>query len=119
MAKTSGNIKSKSKATSAKSDQKPAKEQKAPKEQKAARQVASEELAANAGFSFERMNFMLMIAGLVVIIIGFFLMTGSSNNDPAVFNEDIYSFRRITLAPIVIVLGFIIEIIAIMWKPRK
>ena len=113
MAKTSGNIKTKSRPSNKEKGTKPAKEVKTGKPEPKQQEVAI------SGFSFERMNYLLMLAGLAVIIIGFFLMTGSSNNDPAVFNEDIYSFRRITLAPIVIVIGFIIEIIAIMWKPRK
>ena len=72
-----------------------------------------------ASFVFSRENYMLMFAGLALIILGFILMTGSSNTDPEVFNEDIYSFRRITLAPILIIIGFIVEIVAIMRRPRK
>lgn len=63
-------------------------------------------------------NYKWMLIGLGVIILGFILMGGSSNNDPAVFNEKIFSFRRITLAPIFVLTGFAIEIFAIMKKPR-
>ena len=56
-------------------------------------------------------NYFMMIGGFVVIIIGFALMTGG--------NTDIYSFRKITLAPIVILAGFLFEIYAIMKKPKS
>jgi hypothetical protein len=71
-------------------------------------------------FMFEKQNYMYMIAGLVLITIGYMLMSGGKSADPNVFNRDeIYSFRRITLAPIVIVAGYIVEIFAIMWIPKK
>lgn len=65
-------------------------------------------------------NFKWMLIGLVVMAIGFFLMAGGKSADPNVFNDsEIYSFRRITLAPILIVAGLVIEIYAIMKKPTK
>ena len=64
-------------------------------------------------------NYKLMLIGLGIIFVGFLLMLGSSNNNPEVFNKDIFSFRRITLAPIVIVAGFVFEIYAIMKKPKS
>lgn len=68
---------------------------------------------------FEKHNLVLMIAGAVVIAIGMFLMGGGKSNDPNVFNEkEVYSFMRITVAPILIVLGLVIEIIAIFRKPK-
>ncbi|MEO6136425.1 MAG: DUF3098 domain-containing protein [Ginsengibacter sp.] len=66
---------------------------------------------------FTKENYKWMLIGLVVMIIGFFLMAGGKSADPNVFNDsEIYGFRRITLAPIVIVAGLIIEIFAIMKK---
>jgi len=70
------------------------------------------------GFAFGRMNFILLIVGIVVICIGFMLMVGGESKDPNVFNPEIFSFRRITLAPIVVLAGFIVEAIAILYKPR-
>ena len=65
-------------------------------------------------------NFKWMLIGLVVMAIGFFLMAGGRSADPNVFNDkEIYSFRRITLAPILIVAGLVIEIYAIMKKQAK
>lgn len=68
---------------------------------------------------FDKSNYMLMLLGLGVIILGFFLMAGGKSEDPMVFNDEvIYSFRRITLAPILIIIGFIIEGYAIFKKPK-
>jgi len=69
-------------------------------------------------FAFGPQNYRLLIIGLVVIIIGFILMSGGKSDDPNVFNPEIFSWRRITLAPIIVLIGFIIEGIAIMRKPK-
>ena len=68
---------------------------------------------------FAKDNFKIMIAGLAVIVIGFLLMMGGASGDPNTFKpEEVYSFRRITLAPIVIVLGLLVEVYAIIRKPK-
>lgn len=68
---------------------------------------------------FGKENYTLMLAGLVVLALGFFLMAGGKSPDPAKFNDaEIYSTTRITIAPLLIVIGFIIEIVAIMKKPK-
>lgn len=60
-----------------------------------------------------------MLIGLALLALGFLLMAGGRSDDPNVFNKDeIYSFRRITLAPIVILAGFVVEIFAIFRKPK-
>ena len=70
-------------------------------------------------FLFDRENYMWMIGGIVLIFIGFLLMSGGKSANPHEFHYDeIYSFRRITLAPIIILLGFAIEVYAIMKKPN-
>ncbi len=61
-------------------------------------------------------NYKLLAIGLAIIVIGFVLMAGGGSDDPNVFNEDVYSFRHITLAPIVVLAGFVFEIYAIMKK---
>ena len=66
-----------------------------------------------------RKNYVLMLIGLGALIVGFLLMAGGGSDDPAVFNEKMFSFRRITLAPIVVIAGFVLEIYAIMWRPKK
>ncbi len=69
-------------------------------------------------FLFDRSNYILMAAGLALIIVGYLLMAGGKSSDPNVFNEaEIYSFRRITLAPILVLLGLAVEGYAIMKKP--
>lgn len=74
---------------------------------------------AETGEVFPRGNYKIMIAGLLVIVIGFLLMMGGNSDDPNSFKpEEVYSFRRITLAPIVIVLGLLVEVYAIMRKPK-
>ena len=69
---------------------------------------------------FGKQNFMWMLAGLVIMTIGFFLMAGGKSKDPNIFNDsEIYSFTRITIAPILILAGLIVEIFAIMKKSKE
>jgi hypothetical protein len=76
--------------------------------------------AALTPFIFDRTNYLIMIGGVVVIMIGFLLMSGGATSDPSVFpKEELYSFRRITLAPIMVMLGFGIEIYAILKRPKE
>lgn len=70
------------------------------------------------GFALGKDNYKLMAIGFAIIVIGFILMAGGGSEDPNVFNEDIFSFRRITLAPIILLIGFVFEIYAIMKKPK-
>lgn len=76
---------------------------------------------SESGFEFalNKENYKLLAIGFGIILLGFILMMGSSNSDPKVFNADIYSFRRIVLAPLVVLAGFIFEIYAIMKKPNQ
>ena len=61
----------------------------------------------------------LLIAGLLVMVAGYILMAGGGSDDPAVFNEDMFDFRRLVAAPLVILCGVVIEIIAIMGSFRN
>ena len=70
-------------------------------------------------FALGRENYMLLAIGFAIIVTGFLLMLGGRTNDPNVFDEKIFSFRRITLAPIVVLAGFAFEIWAIMKKPKE
>ena len=67
---------------------------------------------------FGKKNYQLMLLGLVFITLGFFLMSGGGSEDPNIFNDEIYNFRRIRVAPILVVFGFIIEVYAIMKNPK-
>lgn len=70
-------------------------------------------------FIFERKNFIVMGIGLAVIALGFIVMSGGGSDDPNVFNPEIYSWRRIRLAPMLVLLGFGIEVYAILLNPDK
>lgn len=71
------------------------------------------------GFAFGPTNYKIMIAGIVVILSGFLLMVGGGSKDPNVFNPEIFSTQRITIAPIVVLIGFAIEVFAIVYKPKN
>ena len=72
----------------------------------------------HVGFALAKENYLYLTIGFVIIIIGFMLMVGGGSDDPNVFSEEIFSWRRITLAPVVVLFGFIFEIWAIMKKPK-
>ena len=80
---------------------------------------AKKEENKKPGFALGRENYKLMAIGFAIIIIGFILMAGGKSDDPKVFSEDIFSFRRITVAPLIVLAGFIFEIYAIMKRPRE
>ena len=67
-------------------------------------------------FVFKKKNYILLISGLVLILLGIFLMIGGESEDPTKFSEEIFNFQRLTLAPILIVSGFVLEIFAVMLK---
>jgi membrane-bound ClpP family serine protease len=71
------------------------------------------------GFALGKENYKLLVIGFAIIVLGFILMVGGKSNDPNVFNPEIFSFRRITLAPMVALFGFLFEIYAIMKKPKS
>ena len=70
-------------------------------------------------FAFRRENYLLIIGGLVVVVLGFILMSGGGSDDPEVFSEAIFSTRRITIAPLTVLLGYGIIGYGIMKKPAK
>ncbi len=83
---------------------------------KAANTIANEKTTEHL---FSKENYKWMLVGLIVIAIGFILMVGGKSSDPNVFLEkEVYSVRRITIAPVLIIVGLLIEIFAIMRKPR-
>ena len=68
--------------------------------------------------AFGKRNYKFMIIGILFIALGFILMSGGGSDDPNVFNEEIYNFRRIRLAPALVIIGFAIEVYAILTKPE-
>lgn len=67
---------------------------------------------------FSSRNYTLMIAGIVLIALGFILMSGGRSEDPTVFNPEIYNFRRIRLAPFLILSGLGIQVYAILYRSK-
>ena len=67
-------------------------------------------------FLFEKVNYRFLLIGIFVIFLGFILMSGGGNEDPAVFNESVFSLQRIRLAPTVVLIGFGIIIYSIFKK---
>lgn len=70
-------------------------------------------------FIFKRKNYLFMFIGIAFIALGFLLMSGGGHEDPNVFNPEIFNFRRIRLAPTLVLIGFGIEIYAILLNPDK
>jgi hypothetical protein len=73
----------------------------------------------NREFIFRKKNYVFMFIGIACMIIGFLLMSGGGSDDPSVFNPDIYNFRRIRLAPTLVLIGLAIEVYAILLNPHK
>jgi len=73
----------------------------------------------NVDFALGKQNYYLILIGFVIILIGLLLLTGGKTQSNNEFSKEIFDFRRITLAPIVILGGFIFEIYAIMKKPKE
>ena len=69
-------------------------------------------------FLFEKVNYKILLIGIAVIALGFILMAGGGSDDPNVFSEDIFNFRRIRLAPTVVLIGFGITIYSILKNPK-
>jgi len=70
-------------------------------------------------FAFKKRNYILLITGLVFIASGLILMIGGGSEDPTKFSDEIFNFRRLTLAPVLLAIGFIFEIYAVMYKSKQ
>lgn len=73
---------------------------------------------SNVSFAFGKSNYRLMLIGLVFLALGYILMIGGGSDDPNVFSPDIFNFQRLTLAPLLLIAGFVIEVFAIMKKSK-
>jgi hypothetical protein len=72
------------------------------------------------GFAFSKENYMYLIAGVALVCIGLLLMSGGGSEDPAKFNQnELFSTRRITVAPILILGGYVVVLLGIMKKPKQ
>ncbi len=81
--------------------------------------MAKQDFDDMKGFALGKENLKLLVVGFVIILVGFVLMSGGKSADPKIFNPEIFSFRRITLAPVVVLFGFLFEIYAIMKRPKS
>jgi SNF family Na+-dependent transporter len=68
---------------------------------------------------FGKQNYIIVLIGIALLVLGFVLMLGGGSNDPDVFNEKMFDFQHITLSTILILAGFVVEIIAIFWRGKK
>jgi hypothetical protein len=73
----------------------------------------------NMNFAFGKKNYMYLIVGIVLLIIGFISLSGGGSKDPNQFSEELFSSRRMVFAPIVLMLGYIVVAIAILTKPTE
>ena len=74
---------------------------------------------AEKGYLFNKRRYRFLIISIFIIGIGFVLMSGGESTNPEIFNNEIYNFRRIRLAPFLVVLGFILCIFSILYKDKK
>ena len=81
--------------------------------------VSLKGFTSSAPFSFNKQNYKLLLIGLAINILGYFLMIGGANEDPNVFDGEMFSTMRITISPMLIILGFAIIIYSIMKKPKS
>jgi len=70
-------------------------------------------------FLFDKRNYILFAAGALLIVLGFVMMGGGGSKDPNVFNPEIFSLTRITIAPIFVLAGFVVNVVAIMLRPKQ
>ena len=78
-----------------------------------------EEKIQKPAFLFGKKNYTFMVVGIIFIALGFIFMSGGGSDNPAIFNEDIYNWQRIRLAPTLVIIGLGIEIYAILVNPNK
>jgi uncharacterized membrane protein len=69
--------------------------------------------------TFSKQNYIILTVGILLIVLGYVLMMGGGSEDPNVFNPAIFDAQRITVAPIVSLLGFVTILVAIMWRPKQ
>ena len=70
-------------------------------------------------FLFSKKRYQILFLSILIIGAGFLLMSGGGSNNPDVFNNEIYSFRRIRLAPLVVISGFIVCIVSILYRDKE
>ena len=84
-----------------------------------AKELKSSEEKSRFSFVFTKTNYIIMGVGLVLLALGYILLSGGGSDDPNVFNYEMFNARRLYVAPILIMLGLVAEIVAIMYKPKE
>ena len=75
-------------------------------------------MSASTSFVLDKRNFILIAAGFLTCVLGFILMSGGAVEDPKEFNPEIFNTRRLTIAPVVVLIGFIVVGVGVMLKPK-
>ena len=75
--------------------------------------------ASEYDFAFSKINYVLLGIGILLLGLGYILLSGGGSDDPNVFNEAMFDKRRLVVAPIIIVLGLVVEIVAIMYRSKN
>ncbi|MDA3941921.1 MAG: DUF3098 domain-containing protein [Bacteroidetes bacterium] len=86
---------------------------------KSTSKASTPDLSKKQAFAFTRENYKWVLIGLAFIVVGFILMIGGGSDNPDVFSDKIFNFQRWTLAPMLVLAGYAIEIYAIMKKPKE
>ena len=84
-----------------------------------AKELKSTDEKPRFSFVFTKTNYIIMGIGLVFLALGYILLSGGGSDDPNVFNYEMFNARRLYVAPILIILGLIAEVVAIMYKPKE
>ncbi len=84
-----------------------------------AKELKKEESKEQFSFVFTKVNYIIMGAGILLLALGYILLAGGGSDDPNVFNYEMFNVRRLYVAPILIILGLIAEVVAIMYKDKK
>lgn len=84
-----------------------------------AKEIKKTEEKPRFTFVFTKTNYIIMGIGLVLLALGYILLSGGGSDDPNVFNYEMFNTRRLYVAPILIILGLIAEVVAIMYKPKE
>ena len=88
-----------------------------------AKEITKKETVENVGdqkvMPFGKQNYIIVLIGLALLALGFVLMIGGGSDNPDVFNEKMFNFQRLTIAPILVLAGFVVEIVAIFWRKKQ
>ena len=88
-----------------------------------AKEITKKEMVENSDdqkvMPFGKQNYIIVLIGIALIALGFILMIGGGSTDPDVFNEKMFNFQRLTLAPVLVLAGFVVEIVAIFWRKKS